>query len=199
MGEPHERLRQARKAKFKSARAAAIRFGWTPSTYASHENGQTPLGAKAADVYAKAFKVTASWLLYGDVGTEGGDSETVPLVGYVGAGAETHLFAESQGPFDEVPAPHNASSSTVAVEVRGESLGSFFDRWLVFYDDIRRPVTADLVGKLCVLGLTDGRILVKKLKRGQRRGRFDLLSNVEPPIYDVMIDWAARVLSMAPR
>lgn len=199
MGEPNERLRQARKAKFTSARAAALRHGWKPSTYASHENGQTPLGAAAAKLYAKAFKVSASWLLYGSESKEDEHAAEVPVVGYVGAGAATHFFSEAQGPFDEVPAPPDADASTVAVEVRGESLGSFFDRWVVYYNDIRRPVTADLIGKLCVLGLSDGRVLIKKLKRGQRRGRFDLLSNVEPPIYDVSIDWAARVLSMAPK
>lgn len=31
--------------------------------------------------------------------------ETVPLVGYVGAGAETHTFADGQGSFDYVDAP----------------------------------------------------------------------------------------------
>lgn len=44
-----ERLKQARSdAGFKSARAAAIRFGWGPSTYAAHENGQNRFGPEAA-------------------------------------------------------------------------------------------------------------------------------------------------------
>lgn len=40
-----------------------MRHGWVPSTYASHENGQTPVPRKTALAYAKAFKVDASWLL----------------------------------------------------------------------------------------------------------------------------------------
>lgn len=64
MDESNNRLREARKgAGFKSARAAAIRFGWTPSTYASHENGQTPVPKDAAKTYAKAFKVDQAWLM----------------------------------------------------------------------------------------------------------------------------------------
>lgn len=64
MDETNTRLRQARKkAGFKSARAAAIRHNWVPSTYASHENGQTPVPKDAAREYAKAFKVTSAWLL----------------------------------------------------------------------------------------------------------------------------------------
>lgn len=61
------RLRQARiQAGFKSARSAAIRFGWKPSTYASHENGQTPVPHEAAIAYAKAFKTSHVWLLTGE-------------------------------------------------------------------------------------------------------------------------------------
>lgn len=67
MGETGERLKSARKnAGFKSARAAALRFKWNPSTYASHENGQTdPVPNDAAFEYAKAFKVSPLWILHG--------------------------------------------------------------------------------------------------------------------------------------
>jgi hypothetical protein len=123
----------------------------------------------------------------------------VPLVGYVGAGAEAHLFGDGQGPFDMVDAPDNSTEKTVAVEIRGESLGSFFDRWLVFYDDVRDPVTADLVGKLCVCGLPDGRVVIKKLARSREKGLFILHSQFEPPIYDVAVLWAAKVKNMVPR
>lgn len=66
---PGDRLRAARKKHFPdSASAAAKRHGWKVSTYLSHENGQTAeLPPKAARKYAKAFKVTASWLNHGDL------------------------------------------------------------------------------------------------------------------------------------
>jgi phage repressor protein C with HTH and peptisase S24 domain len=67
MDETNERLKDAReRAGFKSARAAALRHNWTPSTYASHENGQTPVPRKAAEAYSKAFKVSAAWILTGE-------------------------------------------------------------------------------------------------------------------------------------
>ena len=47
--------------------------------------------------------------------------------------------------------------------------------------------------------LSDGRVLVKALKRGQVAGLWTLLSNTEPPIYDVALDWAAIVREMRPR
>lgn len=65
---PGDRLKQAReKAGFPSARAAAIKHHWSISTYASHENGQTPeIPHEAARKYAKAFKVTAAWLTHAE-------------------------------------------------------------------------------------------------------------------------------------
>ncbi len=67
MDDSNERLRKLREAAgFASARAAALRFHWTVSTYASHENGQTPVPRKAAEKYAKAFKSSAAYILTGD-------------------------------------------------------------------------------------------------------------------------------------
>jgi transcriptional regulator with XRE-family HTH domain len=64
MGERHERLTAARKrAGYPSARQAAEKNGWNKSTYASPENGQTPLPVEEAHKYARAFKVSPAWLL----------------------------------------------------------------------------------------------------------------------------------------
>lgn len=63
----YKRLKQAREdAGFKSARGAAKKLGIKPSTYAAHENGQNDYDAEQAASYAKAFNVTASWLLFGE-------------------------------------------------------------------------------------------------------------------------------------
>ena len=51
-----DRLRWARqKAGFPSARQAAIKFGWTGSTYAAHENGQNEFDERTAKLYGKVF------------------------------------------------------------------------------------------------------------------------------------------------
>jgi DNA-binding XRE family transcriptional regulator len=123
----------------------------------------------------------------------------VAVVGYVGAGSKAHFYAVAQGSLDEVAAPAGATANTVAVEIRGDSLGALFDRWLVFYDDVRSPVTADLVGKLCVVGLADDRVLIKRLQRGKTAGAFTLISERDEPITDVAVEWAAKVKNMVPR
>lgn len=182
---------------------AARAFGWNISTYLSHENGTRGLRPPVAERYAKAFRVPAEWLLYARGRGKAVAAEpprTVPLVGYVAAGAEAYFDTGAQGEFGRIQAPAGSTDETVAVEIRGDSLGSFFDRWLVFYDDVRRPITADLVGKLCIVGLADGRVMIKKVQRSKARGLFHLISQTaDAPILDVAIEWAARVRNMAPR
>jgi phage repressor protein C with HTH and peptisase S24 domain len=213
-----ERLQKARKRFFESGRQAARALGIKESTYGAHERAGSPggrdFGQDDAERYARRFKVRPEWLWMGkgDGPSDHVDSHqvaedaistdpptaTVKVKGYVGAGARAHFYAVSQGDLDEVPAPEGSTSHTVAVEVRGESLGALFDRWLVFYDDVRRPATADLNGLLCVVGLADEQVLIKKIRR-QANGLWRLSSEREEPIENADIEWAAPVRNMVPR
>lgn len=125
--------------------------------------------------------------------------DTVPLKGYVAAGAEATFFPLPDDDLDRVEAPEDATEKTVAVEIRGESLGALFDRWLVYYDDVHRPITQALIGQLCVVGLPDGRVLIKRVQKTKTKGLFHLISNNDAPILDVPIEWAAKVKKMGPR
>jgi hypothetical protein len=203
-----ERLRIAREKRFKSARAAGKALGIPVSTYGAHERAESPggrdYGPDEAKRYGRRFRVTPEWLLTGREPFPSGGSDELShpkarVAGYVGAGAEAHFYEVDQGDLDEVDPPQGSTEATVAVEIRGDSLGSFFNRWLVFYDDVRRSVTPDLVGELCVVGLEDGRILVKQVQRGRAEGLFNLLSSTEKPILDVAIEWAAKVNSISRR
>lgn len=194
-----DRLRQAREAAgYENAREAANSLGLTYSTYAGHENGSRGPKREQLMQYARKFKVSTDWLLTGKGPPPIGPRQ-VPVMGFVGAGAVAHFYGDAQGPFDMVNAPEDATSDTVAVEIRGESLGALFDQWLVFYDEVRTPVSPDMIGRLCVVGLPDDRVLVKQIKLSKAPGLFHLISNTEPPILDVEIAWAARVKHMVPR
>lgn len=122
---------------------------------------------------------------------------TVPIAGFVSAGAEAKFIPLPAGELDRVPAPPGATDLTQCLQVRGDSLGELFDRWLVFYDDVRSPITPDLIGKLCIVGLADERVVVKKIKR--EGGHYVLVSNTEPPIVGATIVWAAKVTDMRPQ
>ena len=204
-----ERLRTAREKRFKSARSAGKALGIAISTYGAHERAEAPggrdYGPNEAQRYGRFFGVTPEWLLTGrkpfpsDEPEEPMPGPKVRVVGYVGAGSEAHIYAVAQGDLDEVDPPRGSNEDTVAVEIRGESLGAFFNRWLVFYDDVRRPVTPDLIGELCVVGLEDGRVLIKQVQRSRTEGLFNLISSIEKPILDVAVEWAAKVNSIARR
>jgi len=207
-----ERLRIAREQFFKSGRLAAQALNMPVATYGAHERAQLPggrdYGPEEAKRYARRFRVSPEWLLMGiGPGPDGtilepGEPEPSPLpkvsvIGYVGAGSSAHFYEVDAQEFDEVAAPEGSTPSTVAVEIKGDSLGSFFNRWLVFYDSVHHPMTQDLVGELCVVGLEDGRVLIKQIQRGRTRELFNLISATEKPIQDVRIKWVARVNSIS--
>lgn len=184
-------LKSIRQAKGWTEERGADELGWSVGQLRKLERGERRLKDEQMLRAAEVYGVPLGAIL--------AEPETVPLVGFVGAGALASFYGEGQGPFEEVPSIDGSSSKTVAVEIRGGSLGPLFDRWICYYDDRHDPPTEALFGKLCVVGLSDGRVLVKQLVRGRSRGLFDLWSNSEPPIHDVPIEWAAPVTAIRPR
>jgi hypothetical protein len=129
----------------------------------------------------------------------GSKAAMVPVIGYVGPGAEAMFYTADDAAIDEAPPPEGSGKNTVALEVRGEGLGPFFSGWLIFYDNVHMPVTPDLHGQLCVVGLPDRRVMVKLIKASRDEGRYHLMSQTDGHLLDQTIDWAARVMAMIPR
>lgn len=200
------RIKQVREQRAMSQAEFARQFGITRSSVSQWEAELTEPTSEKLRAIARQAHVNHEWLAnnHGPMTDEDEDDERerrgVPIKGYVGAGAQAHYLPLDEGELDRVDPPANSTDKTVALEIRGDSLGELFDRWLVFFDDVRSPVTSDLVGKLCVLEVEDGRIMVKKLKR-QPNGLFTLLSDAkrQDPIEDMAVRWAARVKNMVPR
>ena len=187
-----QNLKRARKARGLTLDRLAEALDSSKGYLSDMESGKRPMPpGPMLERLAAALQIPAAELLREDV--------TVPVVGYVAAGAEAHLYQEGDGGLDQVEAPPGARPSTVAVEIRGESLGMLFDGWLAFYDETRTPVTADLIGQLCVVGLPDGRVLIKRLLPTPDPDRFHLLANGEGSLLDQQVSWAARVLTMRPK
>lgn len=128
--------------------------------------------------------------------------EGVEVVGIAGAGTDgSILYAHMQGSLGRAPSPRNRAKETVAVEVRGNSMAGIVPNgWYIYYDDVRRPPTPDLFGEICVVALSDGRVLVKELRpaKSKKLNRFDLLSVIGDPLPDVRLLWAARVTGALP-
>lgn len=199
-GERHHRLRRARiHAGFERQRDAVAAHRWNANSYKSNENGNAPFSFDVAKTYGRAFGVRAEWIYSGDGPMTDTTDSDVPLVGYVGAGSEAHFYASSDV-LDFVPRPRESTERTVATEIRGTSLGPAFERWLIYFDDVRSPVTEDLFGQLCVVGLPDERVLVKLIRPASLPNHFHLLSNgADEPILDQEVAWAAKVKTITPR
>ena len=126
-----------------------------------------------------------------------GLADSVPIVGVVRAGAEAY-FPEPAN-LGRARRIEGSGADTVAVEIQGNSLGAEFDGWVAYYDRRDDPPTAALLGHLCVVGLRDGRIMVKKLARSRHKDRFHLSSVNAETLFDQRVDWAARVIAIKPR
>lgn len=122
---------------------------------------------------------------------------TLPVLGYVGAGAEVHMVDDNvkgQG-IDDIEAPPGASARAVAVRVRGDSmLPAYHDGDHIVYDEQRRgDDLARYIGRECVVRLQDGRTFIKTIGRGAVPGTWTLWSYNAAPMQDVLVEWAARV------
>lgn len=153
---------------------------------------------------AQAFDTTEAELHYGPEGepAKAPEIQTVPVVGYVGAGDKVYPIDDhpmGQG-FEEVEVPFTIGKPLVAVRVRGDSMRPMLhDNWLLIYTRDHDGVVDDCMNKLCIVKVSDdGPTLIKEVRRGPKRGRFNLLSTNASPIEDVALDWAARVLFIQP-
>lgn len=120
----NERLREARiQCGFTTAAAAIRHFGWSASTYRHHENGTRGFGSEEAFIYARAFGVTANWLLCLDdvVMTEG-----VPVIASAAIGIWRDISIDAKNTDDgkALLVPKTASSNVMrfAVQVLDKSI-----------------------------------------------------------------------------
>jgi hypothetical protein len=205
-----ERLRAARRKRFKSARSAALALAIPISTYGAHERAELPggrdYGPEEARRYARYFEVAAEWLLIGKAEhsasatlTQAVDSPrpAFPIKGYVGTKGVAYYYEVDEAYLDRGAPLNSYPPTTICLELLDAELDPF-EHWIVFFDGRRQPPTPDLMGSICVIGLTGGGTVVKKLLPGRREGLYDLYSRVGRPLKDVSVDWASPVLSVGP-
>ena len=202
MDERRNRLREARIAKgFETAAAAADAFGWNRNTYASNENGNAPFSYRRAKDYAAAFGVRPEWL-YDAAGAmlPAAAAGFVPIIGRVGANPDgLVLFAQGQEPGDLAPIPPGGTEKAVALLVVGHSMrGVADDGALIYFEDQRTAVTPDMLGHVVVVEVDTDEVLVKRLLRGSRAGRYDLESIAGPTRQDAKLRWAAHITAIIP-
>ncbi len=185
----------------KSRRAASLEAGLNADYLRDIVRGASPT-LRALEKLAPVLRTTIPWLADEsgpeELETAAEHANTVPVWGSVGAGGKVERFHVDDGPIEWLPTRDGWGQKTAALRIKGESLGRLFDSWYAIIDDVRDPPTDDLVGELCVCETGDGLIYIKRLKKFKGK-TWTLESNVDAPIPDVTIRWAARVKSIVPR
>jgi transcriptional regulator with XRE-family HTH domain len=171
-------------------------IGVGQSTVARWERGAQPAPEFLYQI-ASIAKVTVDQLL--------GIMETmdhvgrVPVIGFVGAGAMVLPLDVTVAAFDYIDRPAFVTGSAVAVEVQGDSLFPVAENgWKLVYAGTRAMDESEVLNRLCVVQLTDGRAMVKRVMRGSEPQRFHLGSTNAPLIENAELVWAAPVKAIIP-
>lgn len=157
--EAAKRLETARIARgFKTSKEAATYFGWSYDTYAQHENGTRGI-IRAAEKYAKAYRVSTGWLLTGEGKSPDGEqaSDLQPVASPIGAipvtgkvAANTWLSVDDMDfGYDDIDYVPSASGYPVelqfALKVEGNCLNKIADHGdiLICLDTVKTGIDAD--------------------------------------------------------
>lgn len=130
------------------------------------------------------------------------DSEpaVVPLMGYVGAGAEVEPDFEQvpEEGLEQIVVPFPLPADMIALQVKGDSmLPQFRDGMvLIVYREQRRAVES-FYGEEAAVRTADGRRFIKTILRGSRGG-VNLISWNAPAIENVVLAWVGEIFTYFP-
>jgi phage repressor protein C with HTH and peptisase S24 domain len=172
----------------------AAKLNTTATTIYRKERGNRQLRMEELEDYARALGCNVQSLV--------GDVKRVPVVGFVGAGAKIYPIddhANGNG-LDFVDSPTGISDpKIVAVYVRGDSQEPLLeDGYILFYHKKSEGVEPDSIGRLCIVALVNGEIMIKKVKKGSIHNRYHLISKNADPILDAELIWASKVIDIRP-
>jgi phage repressor protein C with HTH and peptisase S24 domain len=187
---PDSPLKAARKSAKLSLEGLAQKVSSSRQQMQRLEKGLRGLSREWAVRLAPHLNVRPETLMFGQ--------GMAQAAGHIGAGGEVipfDDFALGAG-LEEVEIPAGVPLDAVLVIVRGDSMyPRYFDGEYLFY--VRNShAPSDLVGRECVVKLSDGRIFVKILRRGSEASLFNLESwNSSTPTMEDQVEWAAPVVS----
>lgn len=148
---------------------------------------------------ARALDVDPLWLKEGvapEIATT-----VVPIMGYVGAGAEIEPEFEQvpEGGLHQVEIPITLPDDLIAFEVRGESMLPMYRPGMVIvtYRDKIRQVEM-FYGEDAVVKTRDGRRLVKTILKGSSPTTVNLFSMNDRLIEDVELEWIGEIVAILP-
>lgn len=189
---PGDRLRKAReRVGYSSAAAAAKAIGVPIATYTGHEANHRGFPAKKAAIYAKHFHVSLGWLLFGEEAVDPA-AVRVPVVAVIDGGS-THI-REVAGSGESVAAPSHPPGIRYAFVLAHDAQHQFAG-WTLFGEEKTANLTQITEDKLCLVGLSDGHVVLAKPTRATTSGRYHLYFFGDQPRNDVKIKWVSRIVA----
>lgn len=121
-------------------------------------------------------------------------SSAIPVMGYTGVGGQIFPYTAKDHQSEVTSLDIDTSLANVsAIRINGNALYPLYhDGDLVFFSEAT-PLEAAL-NKESVACLDDGRMFLKVLKRGSLPNTYTLDSFNTPPIENVRLEWACKVL-----
>jgi transcriptional regulator with XRE-family HTH domain len=179
----------------------AERIGVSQPTVTRWESNQDVPAERHLQTLAAMIGISVPELRYGCAGL----SEPVPVVGYVGPEAVVVPLRPErrESELEQVATlPGLDDRHVLALRVRGNDAAPILrDGWLVFYQRPDGGIPDNCVGQICVIGLADGRLLLRELRlaEGGPSGverRFDLhgWDGKSERLASQAVGWAARVV-----
>jgi transcriptional regulator with XRE-family HTH domain len=181
------RLKRLRKIKQLSQEDLAALLQVSRETVSRWESGAHNLTENHIKQLSKALGVAQTYLRYGGPGAP----QTVQVRGHVGAGA--HVSPFDDGPLEEIEAPYGTPADMIALVIRGDSMMPELSDgdYLLYRGHAQSPDA--LIGKRCIVQLEDGRLLVKRLRRANELGCYDLDSTNAATLENQRLQWVAKV------
>ncbi len=119
--------------------------------------------------------------------------QDVQITGYTNAAGEIEFLPKNQWT-QTVRVPKILGTNLTAIAVRGNSLWPrYFEGEALIYRKLNK-ITPNLLGKECVVQITNGALLVKILESGNTASSYNLSSWNGPTQKQVYLDWIGEVL-----
>lgn len=127
---------------------------------------------------------------------------TIPIMGYIGAGAEIDPEFEQVPPdgLDQIDVPYRLPDGMIGLQVKGVSMyPRFRDGDVVVVYGEQRYDTETLLGDEVAVRTDEGRRYLKTLTQGSKPKRYTLTSfNSPEPIQNVVVVWASPIEHIVP-
>lgn len=172
---------------------AAEEMGVSRSQFIKLERGERRMTIDYINRAAKAFGLRPA-----DIVDDMNDN-TVPLVGYIGAGSEILPEFEQIPPegLEQISVPFPLPDEMIALEVRGDSMLPVYKdgHVLIVYAEQKRPLQA-FYGEEAAVRTSDGRRFLKTIMKGSP---ITLMSFNAAPIENISLEWIGEIFATIPR